>query len=257
MNNRQVAWIIGASSGIGRALAIALARKGYALALSARSSQPLSDLLQELPNTGTHRALPCDVTDPSTLHQAHQELLTHFGRLDLMIYGAGLYTPMPLINFDLSEARSILETNLLGALNVFDVLKDQATAKNTPLHLLWISSVAGYRGLPTSCAYGISKAGLTHFAEIQRVELSHLNTKVQIATPGFVKTRLSDKNDYEMPMIITPEQAAQFIVRGLKSGKFNISFPPLFSIALKLFRVLPDWAYFWIAKRLIHGKYSQ
>lgn len=246
----KVAWIIGASSGIGRALSIKLSQEGYRLAVSARSSEPLSNLLKAL--KGTHHSIhPCDVSQLKTVQKAYQDIIGFFPTLDLIVFAAGIYIPMSLDQYDHKKSLETLEVNLTGAFNVFEVIKKQAFSKDHPLHLAWISSVAGYRGLPNSGAYGVSKAGLINFAETQRTELKNCNTKVQVINPGFVKTRLTDKNDFEMPMILTPETSADYIFKGLQSSKFDISFPPLFATIMKLFRVLPDCIFFKIAQKML------
>lgn len=250
----KACWIIGASSGIGHALAFELEREGYTLILSARTKDKLDQLKSQLNPQHDHQAIVCDVEDMASLRSAYAFIQLHFQNLDLMIYAAGTYTPMFLKDFDLKPALQTLQVNLLGAFNVFDVIKPLALDATKPFHMAWISSVAGYRGLPSSCAYGISKAGLTHFAEIQRVELAQHNTKVQVVTPGFVKTRLTDKNTYSMPFIITPEDAAKSIVKGLRSNTFNISFPFGFSFIMKLFRILPDFLFFFISTLILKSR---
>lgn len=246
----RTAWIIGASSGIGKALALNLSRERYDLALSARSQEPLQDILKGLPKGPKNTSHPCDVSELKTLQAAYKAILGEHGKVDLMIFAAGVYTPMPLSEYDHKKSLATLDVNLTGALNTFEVIKEAATSKDHPLHLVWIGSVAGYRGLPNSCAYGISKAGLMSFAEIQRTELKELNTKVQLVSPGFVKTRLTDKNTFEMPMIISTEKAADYIAKGIKSDKFDIAFPPLFAFIMKLLRCLPDFLFFKIAKKM-------
>ena len=246
----KVAWIIGASSGIGKALAQRLSRDGYCLALSARSAVPLKKVLEELPKGGKNSSYPCDVSKLTTLEAAYKNILKAHGKVDLMVFAAGIYTPMPLTKYDHKKSLETVNVNLIGALNTFEVLKKAAISKDHPLHLVWIGSVAGYRGLPNSSAYGMSKAGLIAFAEIQHTELKDLNTKVQLVSPGFVKTRLTDKNAFEMPMIISAEQAADYIGNGIQSNKFDISFPPLFAFTMKILRILPDFLFFKIAKKM-------
>ena len=167
---KKVAWIIGASSGIGRALALQLANERYKLAISARSEKALSSVLKVLQGD-QHSSYPCDVSKLDTIKRAYNKIIKRYGHVDLLIFAAGVYTPMPLHQYDHKESLKILDINLTGALNTFEVIKSLATAKDQPFHLAWISSVAGYRGLPNSCTYGVGKSGLISFAEIQRVEL--------------------------------------------------------------------------------------
>lgn len=247
---QKVAWVIGASSGIGQSLALHLGRSGYRVAISARTLESLRRVQQEMTLGSDCAVFTCDVQDVSTLERAYQEILTHYTQVDLIIYAAGIYTPMPLQSFDLKKAQEILSINLGGAFNVFHVIKERAFSSH-PLHLVWIASVAGFRGLPNSGAYGASKAGLISWAEIMRTELEPFYTKVQVVNPGFVKTRLTDLNQFPMPMMITPEEAADAIVKGLKTNRFDITFPRVFGFFMKILRLMPDFLYFKIAKKLV------
>jgi short-subunit dehydrogenase len=247
---RKVAWIIGASTGIGKSLALLLARCGYDLAISARSQPNLELVRMQMQESKECAIFPCDVLDVNSIEAAYAGVITHYGGVDLIIYAAGIYTPMPLKAFDLQKAHEILHINLGGAFNVFSVVKGRALSHD-PLHLVWIASVAGFRGLPNSGAYGASKAGLISFSEIMRAELAPYNTKVQVVNPGFVKTRLTELNDFPMPMLITPESAAHYILKGINSNRFNITFPWTFGVFMKILRLMPDFLYFKIAKRFL------
>jgi len=247
----KVAWVIGASTGIGRALSKKLAQEGYVLALSARTDGTLSTLGNEIEGSGAQSlCAPCDVTDLTSLQEAKEKILRKFKKIDLMIFAAGIYTPMSLKNYNHQQSLETLHVNLTGAFNVFYTLKDEALSEKT-CHLVWVSSVAGYRGLPNSGAYGVSKAALINFAEIQRVELEQYNTKVQVVNPGFVKTRLTDKNDFPMPSLLTSEQAANYIYKGLLKKGFEINFPPLFAFAMKTLRLMPNWLYIHLVQKLL------
>ena len=167
-----------------------------------------------------------------------------------MIFAAGVYQPMPLKVFDLNDANKTIDINLKGAFNAFSIIREDAFSHDA-MHLVWIASVAGYRGLPNSAAYGVSKAGLISFAEMQRSELESHNTKVQVVNPGFVKTRLTKKNAFKMPMLISPEQAADYILKGMQKNKFDISFPPLFALIMKALRIMPDYLFFACLRKLV------
>lgn len=247
---QKVAWIIGASTGIGKALALLLVRSGYGVAISARSVQNLNLVRKEMLKNEDCAVFPCDVLDVDSLESAYKGIIKHYGRIDLILYAAGVYIPMPLKAFDLQKAHEILQINLGGAFNVFSVIKERAYSLD-PLHLVWIASVAGFRGLPNSGAYGASKAGLISFSEMMRAELAPYNTKVQVVNPGFVKTRLTDLNNFPMPMLITPEDAAESILAGISSNRFSITFPRAFGIFMKILRLMPDFLYFKIAKRML------
>lgn len=247
---QKVAWVIGASTGIGRALALLLSHSGYGVAISARSASNLELVRKEVQESKDFVIFPCDVLNIDSIKAAYAGVIAHYGRVDLIIYAAGIYTPMPLKTFDLQKAHEILQINLGGAFNVFSVIKEHAYSLD-PLHLVWIASVAGFRGLPNSGAYGASKAGLISFSEMMRAELAPYNTKVQVVNPGFVKTRLTELNDFPMPMLITPEDAAHYILEGISSNRFNITFPWTFGIFMKILRLMPDFLYFKIAKRML------
>ena len=247
--NKRI-WIIGASTGIGREVARHLSQEGHRVALSARTKPALEELVKTLPQPDESLVAACDVTDPGSLQKAFKQITKAWGGLDVMIFAAGVYTPMMLKDFNLGICQDVLNVNLTGAFNVFDVMKESALNPNTPLHLVWVASVAGYRGLPSGAAYGASKAGLINFVEAQRTELRKCNTKVQVVNPGFVKTRLTNKNTFDMPMIMTPEKAAEKIVRGMKKRRFEIAFPWAFVLIMKTLSLLPNWLYFLIANKL-------
>lgn len=242
-------WLIGASSGIGEALAIDLAEKGHKIILSARNETHLNAIASQIGKEKCYVGR-CDVLDLKSLQDVYNTFHTPDAPITQVIFAAGIYDPMPLKNFDIVMANRIIDTNLKGALNVFEVIKNQACDPSMYLHLAWISSVAGYRGLPNSGAYGVSKAALINFAELQAAELSHLNTKVQVINPGFVRTQLTDKNTFKMPMIISPKKAAHYIHKGLNSSSFDIHFPKYFTLWVKLLRLIPDSWYFSLSKFL-------
>lgn len=243
-------WIIGASAGIGAELATQLANNEQAhIALSARNEKSLSRLKSEL--TGTqHVVAPLDVTKLDTIKKAHTTICNAWPKIDMVIFNAGIYTPMKAQKMDLEKALSTIDINLNGALNTISValpglLKQQSGS------LVLIASVAGYSGLPRSLAYGASKAGLINLAESLRIELAPKNITVQLVCPGFVKTRLTEKNPFPMPCIIPVEKAATAIITGLKTSRFEIHFPKRFTYMLKLLSALPYWAYFALTKKLL------
>jgi len=248
----NTAWIIGASSGIGEALAYKLASEGYALTLSARREESLNALAKQLKDPEAHSVIPCDVSDLSSLRSAYEALED----LSLVIFAAGIYEPMGMHEYNHDTALKTLSVNLTGAFNLYEVVQKQAIDPSKFLHIAWIASVAGYRGLPNSCAYGVSKAGMINLAEIQRTELEQFNTKVQVINPGFVKTRLTDKNDFQMPMIIPSEKAAEYIYKGLHTDRFEIAFPPVFALIMKLIRIFPDFIFFKLMQYLIKQNQS-
>jgi short-subunit dehydrogenase len=244
----QKIWLVGASEGIGEAVARLLAASGAQLCLSARSGDKLVQLAAALPGAG-HLVQTLDVTDAASVRTAWDAIHARWGGLDAVIYNAGAYTPLGAKAFNLAMAESMLDVNFRGALRVLDcVIPDFVARKGG--HIVLVASVAGYRGLPRAIGYGASKAALLHLAENLAIDLSDCGVKVQAVCPGFVKTRLTDKNAFPMPFIISPELAAQRIVEGMGSPRFEIHFPKRFSLILKTLQLLPHWLYFKIANRL-------
>lgn len=247
----KTVWIVGASAGIGKALALKLAQEGYNLVLSARTQKSLLDLQKLLPKNCQSLVAPCDVVSGESLKAALEKAKEKFGVVDTVVFAAGIYQPMFLKDYNHEMSLQTLEVNLKGAFNLYEVLYPQIVDSSSCLHLVWIASVAGYRGLPGAGAYGVSKAALINFAEIQRAEFFSFQTKVQVVNPGFVKTRLTDKNTFAMPLMITPEQASHYIFKGMKSDKFEISFPPLFIFYMKILKILPQKMYDFITRKLV------
>lgn len=238
-------WLVGASSGIGAAIARELAGRGARLALSARRA----DKLQAL-GLADALLLPCDATDSASLAAARKGLLAAWGGVDLVIYLAGDYVPMGADNFDLALAEKVLAVNFNGALRLAaSVLPDLQAGGG----IAFVASVAGYRGLPKALCYGPGKAALIHFAEVLHLDLAPKGIGVWVINPGFVATQLTAKNDFAMPALLTPEQAAIAAVDGFKSANFEIHFPKRFSRLLKLLALLPYRWYFPLIRRLTGG----
>lgn len=234
-------WLVGASTGIGAAVAHELARRGARLALSARSRERLQAL--ELPQA---LVLPCDATDAASLAAARQVLVDAWGGVDLVVYLAGDYEPMGADDFDLARAEQVVAVNFNGAMRLAaSVLQDLHPGGG----IAFVSSVAGYRGLPRALCYGPGKAALTHFAECLYLELHGRGVGVWVINPGFVKTRLTDRNDFAMPALLTPEEAARATVDGFAQGAFEIHYPKRFTRVLKLLSLLPYRWYFPLVRR--------
>ncbi len=237
-------WLVGASTGIGRATAELLHSRGARVCVSARSAKPLNDFVAAHPGS---LALPLDATDRAALRAAARQVAAQHDGLDLVMYCAGTYQAMRADTFDLDVALNHVQVNYSGALLLLDavlpILREQAAAGRGG-HLSLVSSVAGYRGLPKSLAYGPTKAALTHLAEVLYLDLSPLKLGVSVVCPGFVSTPLTAQNDFHMPALITPEVAALEIVKGLERGDFEMHFPKRFTLWLKGLRHLPYGAYF-------------
>ncbi len=235
-------WLVGASSGIGAALAGELARRGARVALSARSV----DKLRALGIDGA-LLLPCDATDTASLAAARKRLLAAWRGVDLAIYLAGDYVPMRAADFDLAVAEHIVSVNFNGAMRLAaTVLPDLPVGGG----IAFVASVAGYRGLPKALAYGPGKAALIHFAECLHLDLAPQGIGVWVVNPGFVATQLTARNDFAMPALLTPEQAALATVDGFRTGKFEIHYPKRFTRVMKLLALLPYGLYFPLVRRL-------
>lgn len=230
-------WIIGASSGIGAALAKELLSHGAQLALSARSEAGLLDTAQGHANA---LVLPMDATQTYEWRQAHARLKEHWGDSPYwVVFCAGVYRPEHSWELDSAATQKTLQTNLASVyFGIEVVLPDMLQRKNGGLVL--VASVAGYMGLPNATVYGPSKAALINLAELLYAELHQRGLGVYLVNPGFVKTRLTQRNDFPMPALQSPEQAARAIVAGLARGKFEISFPKRFTWWLQLIRLLPQ-----------------
>lgn len=232
-------WIIGASTGIGHALAVELSRQGAHLALSARSEDKLKSLNDEL--GGTHHVLPLDVANTTEFENAGQEISRIFPCLDSAIFMAAIYAPTSLDAMNIEDAKHMVDINLNGALNavhvVLPILNRQGGGQ-----LALCGSVAGYRGLPGGQPYSATKAAIINLAESLKAE--HPELDIKVINPGFVRTPLTDKNDFKMPMMIEADEAARIIARELKTRRFEIHFPKRFTFMVKLLALLPPFLYF-------------
>ena len=248
----QKVWLVGASTGIGRATASRLHDLGAQVTVSARSAASLASFTTEHPGA---QALPLDVTDAAAVQAAVETLLQRHGRIDLVMYCAGHYAAMQASHFDLADALRHQQINYVGALNllaaVLPPLRRQADAGQAA-HLSLVASVAGYRGLPNALAYGPTKAALINLAEVLYLDLAPSGVGVSLINPGFVATPLTAQNSFHMPALITPETAARAIVQGWAAGEFEIHFPKRFTRFLKALRLLPDTLYFNAVRRAVH-----
>ncbi|APG46192.1 SDR family NAD(P)-dependent oxidoreductase [Phaeobacter porticola] len=227
----QTWWIVGASEGLGRAIAQQLDAAGARLVLSARSEERLQDLAGEL---GNATALPLDVTDSDAISAA----VAQIGKVDGILYCAGAYDPMPAQEWDADKVELICDVNFMGAIRVVGRVVPQMVAANAG-HIVLIGSLAGHTGLPGATGYGASKSAVMHMAENLQADLFQTPIKIQVINPGFIKTRLTEKNDFNMPMIQTPEEAAEACVKAMKSGRFSTSFPAPFAWIFTIGKYLP------------------
>jgi NAD(P)-dependent dehydrogenase (short-subunit alcohol dehydrogenase family) len=251
----KTVWLVGASTGIGRATASALHAAGARVVVSARNREALDSFVAG--HAGS-LAIALDATDRDAMQSAAQKISQQHGGIDLALYCAGTYAALRATAFDLAVAQRHVQVNYVGALHMLDavlpVMLQQAQAQGSAGsprggHISLVSSVAGFRGLPQSLAYGPTKAALINLAETLYLDLSPLKLGVSVINPGFVETPLTAGNEFSMPALISPEQAAQEIMQGWRNGDFEIHFPKRFTRWLKALRHLPYTAYFAAVRR--------
>lgn len=230
-------WLVGASEGLGRAVAHTLSRVGAEVIVSARSEDRLKELVAELPGKASY--ITVDVTDRAAVEAAAKQA----GELDGVVYLAGVYWPMTAGEWDNEKADLMGEVNYLGASRVVGaVIGDMV--KRDKGHIVLTGSLSGFRGLPGAIGYSASKAGLMALAESMQADLHKSNIQVQVINPGFIKTRLTDKNDFTMPFIMSPEDAAREFFDHMNGDGFKKSFPMVFSWVFRLSQFMPDWMYY-------------
>ena len=241
MEEKKVIWITGASSGIGKAVAIKFAENGWIVAASARRENLLNELKEINENI---YPFPLDVTDIDKCKLVATNIINQFRNIDICLFGTGMHDPKSEKKFNLEKVREIMEVNYFGTMNSINSIYDYFSEKKNG-QISIISSVAGYRGLPAAGAYCASKAALTSFAESLNFDMQMKNVRVSLVSPGFIKTPMTDQNDFPMPMIKSPEFAAEQIYIGLiKKNGFEIHFPKIFTYMMKFLRILPSSIYF-------------
>jgi len=241
----QTVWIVGASTGIGRATASALHRAGARVTVSARKAEALAAFVAQHPGS---QALALDATDPAAVTLAATNLLAQ-GPLDCVVYCAGHYQAMRAEAIDIADVQRHLAVNYLGAVYLLDAVLPSLLARGRG-HISLVGSVAGYRGLPNSLAYGPTKAALINLAENLYLDLHPRGLGVSIVNPGFVETPLTAGNAFSMPALITPEQAANAMLAGWRSGTFELHFPKRFTLWMQALRLLPDRLFFALVRRV-------
>lgn len=244
----KIAWITGASSGIGKALAERLLRDGYRVAVSARSADALAELASSHP--GKIGVYPLDVTDPAAVKQVFAAVESEMGPVDLAVFAAGSYTRDYAKDFDSARTRQMFELNVLGTASCLQTVMPAMTARRGG-HIAVVASVSGYVGLPGAATYGATKAALNVMCEALYPELERSGVKITIINPGFVDTPLTKKNDFPMPFLVSSEEAADTIAKGLAKGKFEIIFPWKMAIAIRLLHALPHSLRFALTRKML------
>lgn len=232
-------WLVGASEGLGAALARKMSNQGVELILSGRNAKALQDLVVTLPNPAL--ALPCDVSSQESIDHAVSKL----GDIDGLVYLAGLYWPMNTKEWLTTEATAMADVNFTGAMRTLGPIVPQFVSRDQG-HIVITGSLGGFRGMPGAIGYSAAKAGLMTLTECMRIDLKNTGVSVQMVNPGYIKTRLTDKNSGSMPFIMEPEEAADIMFKHMCSDKFSISFPTLFSSFFRSLPLIPNWLYYRI-----------
>ncbi len=239
-------WITGASSGIGKALAIKFANEGWQVAASARRENLLNDLNKT--NSNIH-SFPLDVKDESNTKKVFQNIIEKLQSIDICVFCTGIHDPEAEKKLSSEKIREIMETNFFGTLNCIMAVNNFFREKKNG-HISIVSSVAGYRGLPAASGYCASKSALTSLAESLYFDFKRDNVRVSLVSPGFIKTPMTDKNKFAMPLIKSAEFAAEKMFIGItKKNAFEIHFPVVFTMMMKLLKIMPNWLYFLLVKK--------
>ena len=245
--NKKVVWITGASSGIGKSLALKFAKEGWNVAISARRENLLNEISESNENI---KSFPLDVTDKIKCKDVFDKVKNQFGNVDICFFSTGTWSPKKEKDIDVEQIENVFKVNFFGTLNCIKAVEEYFKNKKDGTITI-VSSIAGYRGLPNTTGYGPSKSALISLAESLYFDFEKHNVRVCLVSPGFIKTPMTDKNDFKMPFLKTPEFSADKIYDGLINKKnFEIHFPKELTLTLKLFKLLPSKVYFNLVKKL-------
>ena len=249
--SKKVVWITGGGTGIGKELAKSFADLNYKVIISGRRVEKINEVMKYKPDC--IKPIQLDVTKPNKCKNTVSSIIKNFGDIDVIILNAAAYSPGSLDKLEPLKIKSIIETNILGPINCLAPVLEKMK-KNKKGHLVFMSSPAGYRGLPGAGIYGVTKSALTFFAETLKIELDSFKIKVQVIHPGFVKTPMTDKNTFEMPFMISAKSATEQIMKNIFLNKFEIFFPKRLILPMKIMSMLPDKIYFYLMKKLVKKK---
>ena len=245
--NQKKVWITGASSGIGKALAEKFSKENWKVAISARRE----NLLDEISKDKNISSFPLDVTDEEKVDKVFANIIDEFENIDLCVFSSGAYDPKLEKEINNKQIRNIINVNFFGVLNCIKSVEKYFKNKKDG-HISIVSSIAAYRGLPNSSGYGPSKAALTNLTESLYFDFKKYNVRISLVSPGFIKTPLTDKNEFKMPFIKSPEFAANKMYSGLiKTKSFEICFPKELTTTLKILRILPYRLYLFLVEKLV------
>jgi len=240
----KTAWITGASTGIGRDIVLQLKAAGVKVAASARSPDKLATLGEGV------LTVPLDVTDAAACKAAFERVESELGPVDLVVFGAGTYAPVAADRIDPALFAHTMTTNYMGVVNCLAAVAPRMTARGAG-QISWIASVAGFMGLPKAAAYGPTKAALINLAECLEPEMKLKGVTISVINPGFVATPLTAQNDFEMPFLMQPDEAARRTIAGLAARRFEIAYPWRFVAILRALRALPYPLFFRLIARFV------
>ena len=243
--NKKTIWITGGSTGIGRALAIKFSNEGWNVAISARREELLNELSNQYENIS---AFPLDVTDKIKCNDVFDQIVSKYNNIDICFFSTGTWNPKKEKNIDVEQIEEVFKVNFFGTVNTIKTVEQFFKEKKNGIIAI-VSSIAGYRGLPNSTGYGPSKSALNNLAESLYFDFKRFDVRVCLVSPGFIKTPMTDHNQYDMPMIRSSEFAANQIYKGLIKNKgFEIHFPKEFTFLMKILKILPSSWYFKLVK---------
>jgi short-subunit dehydrogenase len=246
----QIVWITGASTGIGRQVALDLAHRGVKVIVSARSADKLAEVAALSPNIV---ALPLDVVDAAAVRAAAEKIRSEHGPIDLALLNAGIWDPMGAANFSAERVAATMAINFQGVANGVEAVLPAMVARRYG-HIALVSSVAGYRGLPKAAAYAPSKAAVIALGEVLRSELGGTGVAITVVNPGFVSTPMTAVNTFPMPFIISVEDASKRIIAGLERRRFEVTFPWRLALLMKFLRIVPYRLFFGISRSMARNQ---
>ncbi len=244
---KKVIWITGGGTGIGKAVAIKFANEGWQVAISGRRENILKEVEENYQNI---KAFPLDVNDKEKCFNIVENIKKELGDIDICFFSTGTWDPKKEKEIDVEQIEKVFKVNFFGTLNCIKAVENHFRIKKEGVITI-VSSIAGYKGLPNSTGYGPSKAALNNLAESLYFDFGRYGVKVCLVSPGFIKTPMTDKNDFKMPFLKTPEYSADRIYNGLvNSNKFEIHFPKELTLILKFLKIIPDRLYFYLVRKL-------
>ena len=247
-SSKGVAWVTGAGTGIGRALAKRLAEDGWTVAASARTARDLDDLAAEVP--GRITSFQLDVTNQDACAETGRQIEESLGPVDLAVFNAGSSFPVTAENFSVANFKKTVDVNLMGEINCMGPIVPGMVARRRG-HIVLMASLTGYVGMPSAAAYAATKAALISTAEAFKPDFERFGITISVINPGFVKTPLTDKNTFPMPFLLPVDTAVDHIMHGIEHKQFEIAFPWQTTLLTRILAALPNWAKFAVTRRML------